>query len=527
MRSILRSAWLVGFSAAWLVLPVVGCDGGGGDSADEAGEGTGAESGDGGESGEGGEGQGEGGGPIDTTVPAEEMPQAAAPTLEGIHVAPEGNDDAGDGSEGNPYRTVQWVLDSVAQPGDAIIVHEGVYEEPFRIRTSDITVQAAEGATPHIQCPLNFDENEPLLCVEIDAETTGVTLRGLEISGGFYAVYLGSQWDWDDTPLDNLAARNVLIEDCILHDTGRDTVKLPAGCDNVTIRRCEIYNSGMGYPPGTATQDKNAEGIDVVNSDNFWLSDSYIHDTATSGVYVKGGSIGSIIERTTVENTGELGIGVGSDSSPEWFDTVANPDYYENIGGTVRNCVVRNTGNAGIGLFSSLDAHVLHNTVVNAASANHAGIYLGIVTQDYDERAGRPPNRNPQIVGNIVDQSGMEAPQCFGIRWTEEGAPVGILMGLEGDATINGNLYWSDSGFCSFDDQRPDSLLEYADFAGWQGHSLGADTDSLWMDPMLDDTGHLQAGSPAVDGLEAIDGVSYDIDGDARSGRYDIGADEL
>jgi hypothetical protein len=220
---------------------------------------------------------------------------------------------------------------------------------------------------------VSIDENAPLLCVEIDAETSGVTLRGLEVSGGFYAVYLGSQWDYDDTPLDNLAAHSVVIEDCVLHDAGRDVVKIPAGCDDVTIRRCEIYNSGTGYPDGTPQEEKNAEGIDAVNADDMHVSDTYIHDTATTCLYVKGGSIGTVIERTRVERCGDLGIVLGFDTSPEFFDLTANPGYYESIGGVVRNCVIADTGLAGLGLYATRDAHLLHNTVMRAGRQRAGG----------------------------------------------------------------------------------------------------------------------------------------------------------
>ncbi|MEZ4466115.1 MAG: hypothetical protein R3F43_17100 [bacterium] len=64
----------------------------------------------------------------------------------------------------------------------------------------------------------------------------------------------------------------------------------------------------MGYPPGTPPDEKNAEGIDAVNADRVHIADVYIHDTATSCAYVKGGSIGTVIERVTAERCGELGL---------------------------------------------------------------------------------------------------------------------------------------------------------------------------------------------------------------------------
>jgi hypothetical protein len=459
-------------------------------------------------------------------VPPEAPPAAPAGETEGIHVSPTGDDATGDGSAAAPYRTIQHVLDNVAGAGEAVLLHAGTYEEAVRIRHSGLTLQSAPGEQAHIACPVSIDENAPILCVEIDAETTGVTLRGLEVSGGFYAVFLGSQWDYDDTPLDNLTARDVLIEDCVLHDSGRDVVKVPAGCDDVTIRRCEIYNSGMGYPPGTPQEEKNAEGIDAVNADRMHVVDSYIHDTATSCLYVKGGSIGTIIERTRAERCGDLGIVLGFDTSPEFFDLQANPEYYESIGGVVRNCVVADTGLAGLGLYATRDAHLLHNTVIRAGTSGQAAIYLGVATQDYDPNAGRPANTNPTIVGNLVEQAGLASPVCFGIRHTVEDQ-LGALSGLAAQGTIRDNLYHAGGAPCMFNDSRPDATFDGDDLAAWQTHAPEFDAGSRLDDPQLTADGHLNAASPAKDALPATPGVSYDIDGAPRSGSYDIGADEL
>ena len=46
-------------------------------------------------------------------------------------------------------------------------------------------------------------------------------------------------------------------------------------------------------------------------------------------------------------------------------------------------------------------------------------------------------------------------------------------------------------------------------------------------DPMLNDSYHLTQGSPSIDKGESIDLVAFDIDGNARTGLYDIGADEF
>ncbi len=140
----------------------------------------------------------------------------------------------------------------------------------------------------------------------------------------------------------------------------------------------------------------------------------YIHDTATSCAYVKGGSIGTVIERIRAERCGDVGIALGFDTSPEFFDTSANPGYYENIGGVVRNSLVQDTGLAGIGLYAPRAApDVLHNTLRRTATRDHAALYLGVATQDYDPEAGRPANTNPTLVANLVDQTGLEDPRLL------------------------------------------------------------------------------------------------------------------
>jgi hypothetical protein len=143
----------------------------------------------------------------------------------------------------------------------------------------------------------------------------------------------------------------------------------------------------------------------------------------------------------------------------------------------VRNCVIADTGLAGLGLYATRDAHLLHNTVMRAGANGQAGIYLGVATQDYAPEAGRPANARPTIVGNIVDQSGMAAPVCFGIRHSVEDE-LGELSGLGEAGTIRDNLYFAGGSPCTFDDSRPMSQFTGDDLAAWQAHAAGFDAGS-------------------------------------------------
>ena len=61
-----------------------------------------------------------------------------------IHVAPSGDDNSGDGSPQRPFRTVQHAAE-VAQSGDAVTVHAGVYRERVHPPNGGVTFEAAPG----------------------------------------------------------------------------------------------------------------------------------------------------------------------------------------------------------------------------------------------------------------------------------------------------------------------------------------------------------------------------------------------
>ncbi len=454
-------------------------------------------------------------------------PAGPEDTDEGIFVSPEGSNSSGDGSLQLPYQTIQYVLDNVAQSGDTLILRGGTYPEEVRIREPNITIRSRAGEWGIISLAPSMDPDNSPVGVLFDVESDGSKLRGVEVIGGFYGIGLFSAWDWDETPLDNDTATDIVIEKCIIHHTGRDCIKLPAGCDNITIRECEIYNSGAAYPPGTPADDKNAEGIDVVNSDNLLVQDCHIHDTATTGVYFKGGSTGGIVERTLVENCGEMGIGVGFDTSPDFFDTAANPEYYENINGIVRNCVVINTQYAGIGLYASQNALVHNNTIVNAGRQGHSSIYFGLSYQDWEPAAGRPPSTNPTIVNNIVQQAASIDTPAVSIRYSDD---LGGMSALEGNLLMNNNCYFKQGAGSTFTDSRPAAPLENGSFTGWQNH-ISAEAQSMEENPMLDNSYYLRESSPCRDsGTNTVPGgmSAVDKDGNTRivNGTVDLGAYE-
>lgn len=441
-------------------------------------------------------------------------------------VSPTGSDSTGKGSLAQPFKTLTHLLEparELVKAGDVVTLRgplgNNVYREvEVRLRVP-LTLRSYPGEWAVIACPI---DQEDTVCVQIDPEAAGSRLSRLEISGGnLYGVFLQTDWDARNNRSGKGAA-NVTLEDCSIHDTGRDAIKITPQSNNMTIRRCEIYNTGRIYAPGTALDDKNAEGIDNVNGSGMLVEDSWIHDIATTGLYFKGGAADVIVQRNRIERTGVGGIMVGFDTSPEFFDTVANPRYYESIRGLVRNNVVRDTGYAGIGLYAAQDAVVVNNTIINTAKAGHAALYFGVTLQDFEPEAVRPPTVNPLIRNNLVLQSGGD---CVSIRWANEISAAG-LFGLTGSPGTDVNWFHNTAGPCRFVDTRPGSALaDGGSLAAWQTQ-LQADRSSFSGAISVRTDGHLPAGSPAAGKGAALTQVSDDLDGLQRSGSIDIGADQ-
>ena len=445
---------------------------------------------------------------------------AAAPQGTIIYVSTAGSDASGDGSIGNPFRTIGHAL-TIAASGDEIVLRgtpaltNNIYAESIRIEEPNITIRSQTGEWAIIQCPL--DDEDIAQCVRFDVDSDGSRLQRVEVIGGYYyGIKLETRWDWG-TP-DRSGALNILLEDIQVHDTGNAAIKVTPGCDDLTVRRAELYNTGRRQPD-------SAEGIDNVNGDRMIVQDSYIHDTSATGLYFKGGATDCVVERTRIEHTGGAGILVGFDTSPEYFDLTVNPEYYESIRGVVRNNIIRDTQGAGIGLYAAKDAQVWNNTLMDTAQEYHSPIYFGITYQDWDPQAGRPPSINPIIRNNLVYQSNGLPTECVFIRYSND---LGGLSALSGMPGMDYNLYFRAGGSCLFTDLRPSSPLDHGTFSQWQAH-IGGESHSQSSAPQLTTDGHLSAGSPAIDAGVCTGAPTDDFDADQRpqGPACDMGADEF
>ncbi len=437
-----------------------------------------------------------------------------------FHVSPTGDDATGNGTMSRPYGHIQYVLDNVAVSGDVIVLRGGLYNENIRIRNSNMTIRSATDEWAVIQSKIDTNDEERDIAFIFDVDADGSRLQRVEIVGGnYYGIKFQTKWDYGD-PSDRSGASNILIEDCVIHDSGNACIKVTPGCDDITIRRCEIYNSGR-------FRADSAEAIDNVNGDRMRVEQCYIHDITDTGLYAKGGAVGMVVDACLVKDCGGAGILVGFDTSPEFFDLTVNPDYYENIDGVVQNCLIINTQYAGIGMYAAKNPKIYNNTIVNAAHEAHGGLYFGVTFQDWDPDAGRPASINPVIRNNIVVQSGNTNPTVMAIRYADE---LEGLSGLSGVPVMSNNCYHVTGVSAGFEDNRPGSAFS-GDLSGWQAHISG-DAGSMEADPVfLASAGgdyHLSPASACIDAGTSSKAPTTDYDGIIRpQGRgLDIGAYE-
>lgn len=427
-----------------------------------------------------------------------------------LFVATSGNDVSGRGTIDAPYFTLSKAL-SVAETGDSVILRGGMYTGNVRVEDQNVTIRSFDNEWAVITTPINDPNQE--WGIRFNPTASGGRLQRIEVTGGFfYGVKIDSEWT--DVPSERIAAKGVVIEDCRIHSTGADCIKITPGCDDVIIRRNEIGRSGLRP---VDPDDRNAEGIDNVNGDRMIVQHNYIHDTLTTGVYAKGGSIGTVIEANLIQRTGGAGILFGfRDTDEEWFDTAVNPEYFENIDGTIRNNIVVDTQYAGIGLYGAKNATVHNNTLVNVALTGNAGIFID-TSETY---VGNNPNpllvacRNVKIANNIVSLSATTDRYGFEIR----------TGGIDGTLQTTSNRYFHAGSLVQFRDRRTASDFE-GGFAGWRQH-IGGETGSSQGNPLLNDQFHLASGSPCIDAGNTTFAPAFDYDAGRRSGLADIGADE-
>jgi hypothetical protein len=437
------------------------------------------------------------------------------------HYLATNGDDGNPGTQGSPWRTLQYAAD-VAEPGSTVCLRAGTYQEADTVNFTrsgkagaPITFASAPGEKVTLQGSLYVVEGVSYLnivgLIVRDFHYWGVSLQGnnehivfsgLEIIGGEAGFHFTE--GESGQPASNGPVTDVLVEDSVIHDAMYTAVDCtPGPCNQTVFRRLEIYGAGIeaGY---------GGDGLGLERGQDVLVEDCYIHDNGGDGIDLNsrdfnGNVPGIIVRRNRVARNHLEGIKM-------W------------AGGRMENNLVWGQGidPVMVGKFPCT-VEMYNNTIAyNMYDPAYSGRGYAFVAA-YPEENG-PPSINLIMVNNIF---------AFNTG-PEVGDPTGIYLGPGVTLTESHNLFWSrEDGEIQADFiQGHDVWFTRAEVGdGTWAESSGQGEGDLAADPLFvagwpDFDFHLAEGSPARGAGLGSGAPSEDLEGCARGTPPSIGASE-
>jgi hypothetical protein len=472
-------------AALVLVFAFGACGGGGKSAGGTAGDGSGNAGSPGGGAGSGAAGRasGSGGGaPVTGPIVAMGNPSPTYSCARELHVATTGSD-AGDGSMGNPFKTISKVAPT-ALPGDCIEVHAGTYAESATIGfqmdgTMDkpIVLRSADG---HLAAIIDAKTNRagPTVLVRNDY----IVIDGFE--------FINSPMDTQEQCIhfdglnEQAKGTGSVLRNCKV-TMGYDTLKLNENSQGVTIEHNEIYGTFQHLP------------VSLTGASGMTFRGNFCHDWTLAGdgaIQIKGGSHDSLFEGNVFQDihtdAGAIAMGDGCDSTCD-----LDPQHYAAVRiRAVDNVFVR--VGRGLDLQGCKDCAILANTFVDSGAGNVMFKLTSATTNGTTQAT-----IGARILDNVVTNSG----DGGAVIQINDPAGMGLVMDY--------NLRWNGGMAVVWGD----------------GHPSTADTHSVTMDPKLATDFSLGAGSAAIGaGTNLFSEVPIDFAGTARpmTAAFDIGAFE-
>ena len=276
-----------------------------------------------------------------------------APTQQ-IHVALNGSNGTGNGSEANPYATIGFAANQ-AKPGTAIVVHAGTYSGGIFLNDlhgsaeAPIWIGGAAGETR----PIISGATEGLHF----ARPQYVIVHDLEVaqsSGNGINADDGGQYD------NPLAAHHVIFRNLFIHDIGgggnQDGLKL-SGVNDFLVLDCEIARCG-GAGSGS--------GIDMVGCHHGLIARCNLYDHSGNAVQCKGGSEDVEIRWCRLHEAGQRALNIGGSTGFEFFRpplSTTKPNFEAKDIRAFGNII--SGANASIAFVGCVESVAAHNTIVD------------------------------------------------------------------------------------------------------------------------------------------------------------------
>lgn len=412
------------------------------------------------------------------------------------YVNPAG-DDANSGKAGFPWRTLAKAA-TAANAGDTVIVKAGTYDERFQPANSG-SASALITFRSEVQHGAAISGGVDLSRVDY------VRLEGFSITniGTGYGVQVQAYYD-------NAHGKGIQVVGNYVHDVN-DHAVWAANVTDLLVEANEMYNN---YHDGAIITGagKNNQGVTVRGN--------YIHLNGQDGVHAEGSNV--LIEHNRIGDQ---------------YQTAQHQDGIE-IYGPIDGLTIRNNQiwDTTQNIYLSAENSYIRNVEV-----------LGNVIWSQANRSAGP--KGFFVVGNVADVTnvrieGNTIAYCAntisdGYAQNSGCDTSGVIVrnnifymcdlsiGVNNPITLDHNLHY-DPGYFNLVCYNGTYYTDLRSLSSATG--LGA--DSLQADPLLANPDasdfHLTANSPAIDKGTAVEGLTTDLDGNARSqgAGFDIGAYE-
>ena len=245
-----------------------------------------------------------------------------SPAKSEVHVAADGSDAAGNGSEASPYATVDKA--AAAAPGALIVVHGGTYG-PITLgadcsgsASSPTVIRAASGETAVVRA----GDGTGISLTDV----SHVSVEGLEVTGGTHGIDYRSTRDAGERPL-----KDIHIKGCRVHGVRGVHGICVYSCNDqapvrdLSIEGCEVYDCECGSSESLVLNG---------NIDRFLIAENRIHDNNNIGIDMIGfeGTAKHpkpLDGRNPYEND-YVRNGICRDNVVYNISSQGNPAYYEN-----------------------------------------------------------------------------------------------------------------------------------------------------------------------------------------------------
>ncbi len=360
-----------------------------------------------------------------------------AATISGsvLHVATDGSDVNGDGSESAPYASITTALDN-AEDGATILVNPGLYEGRVRIRgtfSTGVTVRSKTAYRARLR-----NDGPVITGYTHENGCRGITIEGFDIAhSGEGAGALVVHLDGGGTG----AVSHITLRNNILHDSyNNDILKINNGISNITVDRNLFYN-----------QTGSDEHIDINSAANVLVQDNiFMNDFSGSG-RVNGNDTGAyiVIKDSNGDEdryTGSRNIHVRRNIFLNWEGSTGSnflllgedgQDFYEAYDITIENNLMLGNSShvmrAPFGVKGGRGVYFRNNTIAGDLPAMAYAMRI-------NQEGSNPVNDDIFFYNNIwSDPTGTMGADGSGSSNDFSDTPVGELDGYD----ILNNLYWN------------------------------------------------------------------------------------